>query len=313
MRLFPILILVCALSSYADVTRQTKTTTKGFGGMESSQAVSYTTDKSADVSKSKWTSGIMKTMSGGKEQQTTTITRLDKELIWTLDDRKKTYTEMTFAEFREMLQKSRAQMEEGGEEVPDTTAEDMYTWTVETLSDPAPKTINGWECHNARMVATGTNKMDSLDWVKIDFNLWNSVQVPGTQEIRDFHMKYLTALGLDEWAQNVGLQMAVALYQEQFKGLVEELKKAPGESVQSILEIRRHQLVGPSLGQAMKEGVQNELMGKLPFGKKKETPKEPKWEERVKFFMQTDLLSSESTAVEPTKFDVPANYKKKDK
>jgi len=308
-----LILLALATASFADVTRQTKIVTKGFGGLESSQTATYTADKSSDVSKSKWTSGFMKTMTGGKEQETNTITRLDKELIWTLDARKKTYTEMTFAEFRKQLEDAQKQMKESEEDIPDTTAEEMYTWKVETISDPNPKTINGWECKNARMVATGTNKQDSLDWVKIDFSLWNSEQVPGTQEIRDFQMKYLTALGLDEWAQNMSLQMAVALYQNQFAQLVEELKKAPGETVQSTLEMRRHQLVGPNLGQAMKEGMKNELMGKLPFGKKKETPQEPKWEERVKYFMQSDLLSSTVAPAEATQFDVPAGYKLKKK
>ncbi|MCB9357824.1 MAG: hypothetical protein H6508_08465 [Calditrichaeota bacterium] len=314
MRVALFLLLICALSAQADVTRQTKTVAKGFGGFESSQTTFFTADKSSDVSKSKWTSGFMKIATGGKEQQGTTITRLDKELVWTLDDRKKTYTEMTFEEFREMLKKATADLQGDEEDVPDTTAEDMYEWKIETLSEPDPKTINGWECRNVRMLATGTNKTDSLDWVKIDFSTWNSEAVPGTAEIREFALNYVKAVGLDEWAQNSGLQMAVALYQTQFKQLAEELAKAPGDAVETVLEIRRHQLVGPSLGKAMKEGMKNEVMGKLPFGKKKEAPsQEPKWEERVKYRMQTDLLSSEVAPVETAQFEVPSGYKKKNK
>jgi hypothetical protein len=256
----------------------------------------------------------MKTMTGGKEQEQTAITRLDKELIWTLDNKKKTYTEMTFAEFKKMMEDAEKQMKEHEEDVPDTTTEDMYEWKVETLSAAEPKTIRGWECRNVRMVATGTNKQEPKDWEKIDFDLWNSEQVPGTEEIREFQMKYMKALGLDEWMQNQSLQQAIALYQKQFENLAEEMKKAPGESVESTIEIRRHQLVGPNVGKAITEGMKNEIMGKLPFGKKKEPKQEePKWEERVKFSVKTELMSSVVAPVDATTFDVPAGFKKKDK
>jgi hypothetical protein len=233
--------------------------------------------------------------------------------VWTLDPGKKTYTEMTFAEFREMMKTGMAEVEKAEEEEPDTAAEEMYTWTVEDKSDPQPKTIGGWECRNARIEATGVNKTDSLDKVIITFDLWNSTGVPGAEEIRDFQARYLKALGLDETALTPGLTQAALLYQKQFESLMEAAKKAPGEPVQSVIEIKRNQLKGQSLGKAVAEGARQEVLGRLPFGKKKSEPKpeKPEYILKTKFRVATELTEAETTSVDAAKFEIPTGYKLK--
>ncbi|RPH94819.1 hypothetical protein EHM69_06330 [candidate division KSB1 bacterium] len=310
-------ILILATTVQADVTRSHKITSQFMGSSESTTTDYYMSDKQATESTIKWTSGMMKTMSGGKEQASGNIVRLDKEVIWALDHKKKTYTEMTFAEFREMMKKGMKEMEgmEGAEEeAPDTTAEEMYTWTVEDKSDPQPKTILGYSCKNAHIVATGVNKNEPNDQVIITFNMWNSTEVPGAQEITDFQTRYMKALGLDIEALTPGLMQAVMLYQKQFEQLVEAAKKAPGEPVQNLIEIKRQQLKGVSLKKAVSEGAKEELLGKLPFGKKKKEEKKeekPEWEMKVKFSVNTELTQAAASAVEATRFDVPAGYKLK--
>ncbi|MBI5058804.1 hypothetical protein HZB60_03350 [candidate division KSB1 bacterium] len=310
-----LILLLIATSAFADVTYKRKSSTLGFGASEGTATEYFTTDRSATESSTRWTRGMMKTMTGGKEVASTNIVRLDKELVWDVNPKEKEYKEMTFAEFRELIKKLNedAGKAEAGEPV-DTTTEDMYEWKVETLSDPNPKTINGFACKNLKLVATGTNKQDANDRVIITFDSWNCPAVPGQEEVTAFSAAYAKALGFDIEAARPGFQQAIMLYQKQFEQLAEAAKAAPGLAVTSLVEIKRNQLVGPKLGAVMKEGMKNEVIGKLPFGKKKEPKQEaPKYEERVKFSVQTELLEARLGAVEAAKFEVPAGFKLKQK
>ncbi|RJP80174.1 MAG: hypothetical protein C4524_03785 [Candidatus Zixiibacteriota bacterium] len=305
-------LILLAAGARADVTRKHKTVSQGWGSYESTSTEYYTADKSASDAVTRWTKGLMKTMTGGKEVQSIDITRVDQQLFWKLDPKKETYTEMTFAQLREQIEKGQEEMEEAEEEIPDTTSEDLYEWTVETQSAAEPKVINGFTCRNVRMMATGVNKQNAEDKVWITFDLWNSEEVPGAEEIRAFSESYLQALGLNVDALTPGLTSAAALYRNQFNTLAEEMKKAPGEAVLSTIEIKRRQLVGPSVGKAVSNAAQEEVLGKLPFGKKKaKKAEEPKWEERIKFLATTELLEASQGAVESTRFEVPEGYKLK--
>jgi hypothetical protein len=308
-----ILILLVAGVAQADVTRKVKNTVRFMGESEGTSIEYYASDRSSDESTHRWTSGIMKTMSGGKEVKSVTTTRLDKELIWTFQPSEETYTEMTFAEFREKMQKGMAQMQRM-EAQRDTTevSEDMYEWKVEVLSEAAPKTINGWSCGNVKLVATGTHKENPEDKVWITLDYWNSPDVPGAQEIREFQMKYTKAIGLDERVLTPGLMQAAGAYEKQFASLIEESKKAPGETVMNTIEIKRNELVGPSTASMARDAAAGEITRKLPFGGKKEAKSEaPHWEERVKFRATTELLEVTIGPVETGKFEIPQGYKKK--
>jgi hypothetical protein len=308
-----IVLLLVASVAQADVTRKVKTTMHFMGESEGTSVEYYAPDRSADESDLHWTSGIMKTMSGGKETKSVTITRLDKGLIWTLQPKDQTYSEMTFAEFRDKMQKGMTQMQEVEAE-KDTTAssEDMYDWKVEVQSDSLPKTINGWSCRNVKLVAVGTNKQDPEDKIWITVDNWNSPDVPGGQEIRDFQMKYAKEIGLDEHLLTPGLMQATGPYEKEFASLVEESKKAPGEAVMGSIEIKRNELVGPSTASLAREAAAAEIKSKLPFGAKKETKSEaPHREERVKFRTTTELLEVTTGPIDAAKFEIPSGYKLK--
>ncbi|MBU0507684.1 hypothetical protein KKH27_02435 [bacterium] len=314
--ILPLLVLLAA-SANADVVRKQQTTAEFWGANEATTTFSIAGDRSADESVTKWTRGFMKTATRGKPTESKTIVRLDKQVIWTLDPKKKTYTEMTFAEFREMLEKGMAEMKEESEEGEDTATvgEDMYEWTVEDLSEPEPKRIGSYTCRNVHLVATGVNKEEANDQVVITMDTWNSEEVPGRDEIAEFYRKYAAALGLDEWALTPGLLQAATAYRQQFAALYDAFKKAPGESVQSLIEIKRHALKGKSLGKLASQAAQEELTSKLPFGggKKKKKEEAPEWVWKVRFRSTGELIEASTNPVEAATFEIPAGFKKKDK
>jgi hypothetical protein len=298
-------------TAQADVTRKHKVAAQFWGANEGTTADYYATDRHASESTLRWTKGMMKTFTGGKPAESAQIIRLDKERVWTVNPKDKTYTEMTFAEFRDAIKKGQ-EASKNEEQVPDTVKEDMYNWKVVDLSEAGPKIINGWNCRNVHIEATGTNKHDSLDQVIITLNTWNSETVPGASEIQDFNLKYLKALGLNDLALTENLMAATMLYRRQFDSIMESARKAPGEAVQSLVEIKRNQLKTKSIGNAAKDEAANELMGKLPFGKKK-APKEeaPQYELRTKYSVSSELTEASTTAVDAGKFEIPAGFKKK--
>lgn len=306
-------LLVFSTMAQADVTRKHHTTGQMMGANESTSTEYYTADRSATESSTQWTSGMMKTMTHGKPQETINIVRLDKELVWNVDVKEKKYQEETFADFRKQLEESQKKLKDSEEELPDTTAEDMFEWTTEDKSDPNPKTIHGWTCKNVHIIATGVNKQNAEDKVWLTLDAWNSPDVPGSEDIRAFHERYLKTLGIDVEAMMSGLSQAVMLYQKQMQAMVEAGKKAPGEPVQSSMEIKRRQIKGPNIGKAIGEGAMDNLTSKLPFGKKKKETKQeaPEYVEKVKFSSSTELLEATSGAIDAVKFEVPAGFKKK--
>ncbi len=312
-----LLLVFVAGAAHADITRKVKTTSQFLGTSETTSIQYYTVDRSADEFTIQWTSGIMKTLKGGKPKTSITITRLDKELVWTVNPKKKRYSEMTFAEYREQLKKSEDEMKdaeveeaETAEEDTSEASEDEYEWTIEVQSDPDPRTINGWVCRNVKILTTGTHKEEHRDIIWITIDNWNSPDVPGTQEIQEFNTRYLKALGIDEYALTPGLTSFMNAYKQQFEKLGKESGETPGESVTSAIEIKRNQRVGPSAKEIAKDAAVKKLTGKIPFGKKKKK-KEERWEEKVKFMVTTELLEASTDPVDASKFEVPEGYKKK--
>lgn len=305
-------LLVCVTSANADVTRKQTVSSQFMGANEGTTTEYYSGDRHATESTLRWTRGLMKTMSGGKPVESGTIVRLDKELIWTLNPKDKTYTEMTFAQFRDMMKKGAGEMEQAKEEPADTAREEMYEWTIRKVESNEPKIIHGWNCRNMFVEATGVNKKDSVDKVIITINAWNCPDVPGAKEILDFNERYMKALGLDETVLTPGLMQASMLFQKELKAVIETGKNVPGEPVQSLMEIKHNQLKGRSLGKEVSETAKNQLLAKLPFGKIKEPKVEkPEYELKVKFSLSSALNEASTNAVDAAKFEIPAGHKLK--
>lgn len=312
------LCLILAVNAFADVKREYKTasTISKMGTNTATSADYYSVDRQNSESTTKWTGGFMKTMTGGKAVESSVITRIDRDSIWTVDHKKKTYSAMSFAELREQIKKGMAQLDEaqGEEEPADTAGQDMYEWTLEDKSDENPRTIGGWVCRNAHVVATGVNKSDANDKVIITVDMWNSEEVPGAAEIVEYSKKYLAALGLDDLALTEGLMMSVYLYADKMKEVLDKAKNARGESVTSLIKVERNKLKGPNLAKAAKEGVANELSAKVPFGlgkKKKQEDAKPEYVLKTVFSSERELVSATTDAVDAAKFEVPEGYKLK--
>jgi hypothetical protein len=92
-------ILALTGLALADVQVQTfsrMTMFAGMGTVESNSKTAYQADKRAEIQDFRFVGGIVGTFSKGTQTKTE-ITRLDKDLIWELDPKAKTYTERPIA------------------------------------------------------------------------------------------------------------------------------------------------------------------------------------------------------------------------
>lgn len=109
------LVTLATTNAFADITMQQSITVEAGGSMsfmssESTVTTSISNDKSRSETKMAPKSGLMGSLM--KNLDTTSIMRLDKDLIWELRPKKQPYSEMTFEQMREQMEQAMEQLED---------------------------------------------------------------------------------------------------------------------------------------------------------------------------------------------------------
>jgi len=323
------LAIILCISVSADVTVYQKSTMDnlmGMGGSEVTTTEYYKSDRSCRETGTKFTSGMMKFATGGKETKSMEIVRLDKSLIWDIEPKEKSYTERDFASMKEFMEKGFA-TEEMEEEKPPAEDEDEYIWTVDVKKSDKVENVNGFDSRNVTSTATGVNKKNQADTTIVKMKYWLSENVPGMQEVQNFQKNYALALGMDQMAMQQGMGQMYASYAGQFGKLAEAMKDVRGYPVRTIMEIEKTGMPKKEtkLDESGEEKDNDEesidenssptqIMGKL--GKmmgKKAVKKDDKKVEKSNFMFSitTDVTKVESSAISDSKFEVPGGYKLK--
>ncbi|HNW58282.1 MAG TPA: hypothetical protein PKI62_01230 [bacterium] len=330
-------LLVVAGVLHAQVTYETVTTTSGIMGMGAATSTVKTSiqgEARRQDTQMQFTGSIMKHMSPkGTESE---ITRLDKELIWKFNDKDQKYTEMTFAEYKKM-------MEEGFKEMPGeqkkekSDAKPEYEWqapVVKAQNLNEKKNINNFSCNHYLVTVTTIGKQLStgkLDTLLLTADMFNSVNLgKAMKQISDFDLRLAQALGLEEMKKMVGPMMAQ--YGDQFKKLAEEMKKVEGYPVQNTMTFAMtNHTMGAETPAEQPEAKADEseqtdvrdVKGALGgmFGKKmrdmakakadKSKEDKPKGDPNQKQLFQStyELKSIAAGDVPAAQFEVPAGYK----
>lgn len=118
---FAVLFGLAVSTPSADVITRSKLESTGFLGLaafKSESEARQSADKRDDRSKTFFTGAMMKFVSGKKGMDGRSITRLDKEVMWTLNPKEKEYTEVTFDEYRAMLNRPLTEAQGQGKDNP---------------------------------------------------------------------------------------------------------------------------------------------------------------------------------------------------
>lgn len=243
-----LVVFAMTQSSRADVTIMRASMVDGMGGLlkaSTKSTESYSGDMMAADSETKMENKLMKVFGGGKPVRTTNITRLDKEVMWTIDHKDKTYTEMTFADMRAMMDSLGTMMAGGAD--PMAQQKPTIDTSEFTFSEPKfevkrtgkTETISGYACDQAilTMITEGTNrKTGDTMTLELTMDLMLAQNVAGSDEVNAFGVKMAKAMGveMDGGAGNMMTKM-LSMYGIDGEELAEEARKLDGFAMKTVM------------------------------------------------------------------------------
>jgi len=269
---------------------------------------------------------------------TAQIIDVDKETITDINFDKKTYTVMTFAQMKQMLDDMSKRMQQKQTENADLHYKASAKDTGQT------KTINGLTAREVLVTITmeGTDKKTgdtgSMDATS---DMWIA-PVAGYEEVRSFYRIYAGKMGMMP-GQNMGIVAAQPGMAKAMGDLYKEMAKVDGTPVQMITRLGG--VGGGTASGASNSGTQQQqqtqagsqtagqtaagaALGRLGLGgfgrRKKNTEDQPQQQQTssepasggepqaasgVLMEMTTDTSGFSTAAVDASKFEVPAGFK----
>jgi hypothetical protein len=295
--------------SSADLIYKSRASTSGIMGMGKMDMETTTMlkgDKQRQDTKTKFVGVMAQYMPGGGEQNQVTITRLDKELIWNINITEKTYTEMTFAQVKGMMEKVKTQVmkKPEGEEA-------KLKFDVKKTGQK--KKIGGYQCeeHIIKMIAEGRDpQTGKVQEFEVHTHLWVSAKVKGYDQLQDFQKKMAQKMGWEggqyaNFAQGLG---QFGLDTEELAKKMNEIKGFP------MLTVVKMKSFGEEMAEAEEEKAeQEEAMREAMelLGKKVEKEEKPK-EKGLIFEMATEVTEILVKGVAGSEFELPQGMKKVD-
>jgi len=327
---FAICMLLAATLAFAsalDVKYTQTSVTKFHGGMSMLM-------KMAGASGPQ-TSTIM--ISGNKQRSDTEknshIIDLDREVMITVDHKKKEYTEMTFAEFRAMMDKMKNAMAGMRPQTEEKPGAEKVEWKFDVKVDKTGErqTINGYGCEKVivTLKAVGEMKTDATTGegggqggMMVTSTQWMTPKVDGWEESMAFWKKFAEKSGFMSGGQGASMESMMGSNPQlaaAFKRLMEEGQKLTGVPVktESVFETWGAPTAAQGMEEQPKEEKPSSPMGGLLGGLGKKLAKKPESggtsesDRKPLFESSSTLESASNTSLEAGLFGAPVNYKNK--
>lgn len=345
-----ILVMVVALvfvtmgTVQADVTVQRMVKSSGLGGFgafETTEKLMISGDKETNAGTTKF-SGKFSSLMNKSAKEATSIMRLDKELIWTVDHEKKTYTELTFEQMRKMMESMSALFTDPAKEDSIRKAMDRLNAQVDVNKTGEKKTVAGLECERVILTIRGENKdtiqnVTDTTWVKNDAWVAPMDKVPS--ELRDFELNMAEKLGFTEGGAMAGLLKQYADAMKKLQDKFKELNGYPLASTFSIVTTTHAQEKAKAESQVKDTTEQQTAEEETPTteqkdvkstlgglfkkkakdeAKKKEEQKQKEKQEKAQaqpgpktiLELTTETQSIGASSIDPSVFEIPSGYKK---
>jgi len=330
--LFALIAILAIQFAFGQVTYKEKVTSDGFMGMGAFKSTTKTfliDDAKRTETSLKFTGKFMKHFSPKGTE--VSVVRLDKKLVWNwmLDTKKKTYTEQTFDEIKEVMEEGLA---DANQQMPeqDTDYESEYKWSkpkikVENLKES--KEINGFNCDHylASVTTVGTHVETGVkDTMLFTADLWNSKKISKEMDfVYKFNKRYLEALGIDI-PENAGLAMITGMYKDQMESLEKEIQKLDGYPIVNDMKLTMTKNAVPEAEEAEAEeenislsDIKNDFGGLLgkklmkDAAKKKEKEKTEESSVVTMIRIKSEITELNTEDIAATKFEVKKGYKLK--
>jgi len=240
-----------SINVLADITMQQRITVEAGGAMsfmslESTVTTSISSDKSRSETKMAPKSGLMGSLM--KNLDTTSIMRLDKDLIWELRPKKQQYSEMTFEQMREQMELAMEQLkdvQESGSAGALPVSEEDCQW-----SDPKFESIDTGEKkrfanvkakqHIITIEETCTvpesGQTCVLTWTMEN---WMAKRMPGDEETIEFNKALAEKLGTEEMlagAQAMSRAL-LSMFKSGWEEALDEMSELKGYPVKTVMQM----------------------------------------------------------------------------
>jgi len=268
----------------------------GIGASEASTVSKIKGMKKKDEMSFRFTGAIMGRLTGGP-RQSTTITRLDKDTVWTLDEKSKKYTEVPISQIRE---KGMTEEEKSKKEKPRPR---IVRSEFSVKKTGAKKAINGFPCEEyilTWLVETEDAETKEHSINTMTTHQWNTPETLTIKRIQQeqaaFDQSYLKKLGMKVSAEEMKkfgfaafLPLGGADDKESAKRIEElrkEMTKAKGYPI--VMDVR-WEMGAPTEGGSQK-------------GAKAGKPA---------FSSYTEVKRLQVLSIPDLEFEIPAGYEKK--
>lgn len=332
---------ILATAAHADVTIQERMSITGAGMMKMINMSGTTTTTISGMrartdSNLQFESGLMRTLARGAGESTE-IVRLDQDKIYSVNNRKKTYSETTFAEQRARFEQSTQQMRESqasqrraASGVDDSECE--WSEPKAEVQRPGEKaTIAGFQAERVTVIATQSCKVKNSDQV-CDFGLvldqWVAPDFAASEEAQAYQRAYAEKLGLTAAASRDFAERAESMfgaYQEMWKEVAAKMGDVKGYPVKLSFNLgvggpqcqsaQSAQSAGgtqspPNIGGAIGGALGGLLGRKKAPAAEAEPPAQLPGGLMSLMGMSSELISVSTAGIDPQTFEPPAGYKK---
>lgn len=330
-----VFLFMSASSAWADVTVESFTKFGGFKGNGASEGTTVSRtqgNKQWESSSIKFTGAILSWAAGGSDQ--TTITRIDKGVVWVLDPKKMTYTEEAITSFKPDDPAAREEnaKNEAGEKPNVRVTKSEFTVKKTGLSE----TINSFPCEE--YLVTWLIEIENLDTKAktrntMATNLWTTPETAAIKKLQAeesaFTKAYLKKIGMNltqdemkQYGMTVFSMMSGASekdLEKDFKGFKKEMVKVKGYPIRTTVNWKvdddkkpaaKSAEAGSSGGIDVSGGWGGILSGVLS----QKMADGMKADENAPFFTSTtEVKSIKADSLPSDTFDVPSGYKLKAK
>jgi len=254
----------------------------------------------------------------------TQIIDLDREVFISIDHKKKTYTEMTFDEWRAMMNKQMEQVKENSRKQGETTTERSFKVDVSRTGET--KEVSGYTAEKTILtlmanVATSQEGEAAQGRMTVTSSLWMAKSVKGADEMKRFQKNLRKKLDMASGSRAMASMMdAIAQNNPQ---LAEAAKKLEKESVKlSGTPLETHEIYemegaadkkSEGTGASGVGGARKAIGGLLKKAAKKATQSKSKVS-GSQVLMESDVKieSIDTASVAASRFEIPGDYRKKE-
>jgi hypothetical protein len=247
-----------------------------------------------------------------------TVIDLKSETITTADLQKKTYSVMTFAEMKQMLEDAQRKMQ-GSKKDPDAP---KMKFKVSASNPGNSKQVNGFDAKEMilKMEMEGTDeKTGQKGAMTITTDMWIAPAISGYADVREFHKHMAEKLN---WSPNGNMLMQRPDIAEGMAEVYKEVGKMEGMPVLQTVVMGAAGQPGPQdqasqpKQEQPKQQAERPSLGGLLAGrmgkKKKDADEQPAANSNPGSLLEmtTEMSNFSAAPVDDSQFEIPAGFKK---